>query len=139
MEDAEAALTFSLARAQAGFDRVEAVSRAVLGGVACPVTTRRQTPGDAIQSTWVTLVPVSRDDEDEGDGDGDGDDKDGDDDDDDDNDGSGKARDVCLVPRSKFWQSEAITLIARGMKLTRLCLHAPAAALLPLPARVGQG
>ena len=35
-----------------------------------------------------------------------------------------------------FWAKRDITLIARGMKLTRLCSHAPVAAL--LPARVGQ-
>ena len=38
--------------------------------------------------------------------------------------------------RGKFRAKREITLIARGMKLTRLCSHAPVAAL--LPARVGQ-
>ena len=36
----------------------------------------------------------------------------------------------------KFRAQREITLTARGMKLTRLCSHAPVAAL--LPARVGQ-
>ena len=53
------------------------------------------------------------------------------------------AKDSLVLERSqvamatcKFRVKRGVTLIARGMKLTRLCSHAPVAAL--LPARVGQ-
>ena len=43
---------------------------------------------------------------------------------------------VGAIPYGEFRAKRGITLIARGMTLTRLCSHAPVAAL--LPARVGQ-